>query len=333
MKRRSLLYVVCCLFVFTVAAVFVSQAAGPSYDTNPPFSTARLEPVKLAGGGAAFSPKNPYDIFINYELGMHCVGFDVSYCCVIPPYNSVQAQAVKAGMGGGLPTLLSPDDGFSLYYHMKDNSYSEGNKMRYWEVRKDVFGNGRMDEPGDNMANYVWTHLFIYKDLDGTIPPGATDADRLHVGREIQVPIDSGPSGKPLAGGYLTYAGSTGGNKVFTDTLIPAVKNVPLTLTSSYLWDALGLPLTAFSDSERKGTLRSVKPEEFQPYQYSQVELRDKAGKPVLSKGKPIVFFGTNPVDMPNCYVCHSGQGQAATTARKEGLTNFDNEYAYWKDN
>ena len=26
---------------------------------------------------------------------MHCTGFDFSYCCVLPPYNSILAQVVK----------------------------------------------------------------------------------------------------------------------------------------------------------------------------------------------------------------------------------------------
>ena len=338
MKSKYLARVVFFLVAIIIgagAAVFGSPQQ--SYDSNPPFRQHLTKTVttKDSSGKTVtlYDPKNPYAIFINYELGMHCVGFDISYCCVIPPYNSIQAQAIRTSAKGDLPTLLSPDDGLQLYYSVRDNSYSEGNKMRYWQVSKDVFGDGKMDKPGDNMANYVWTHLFIYKDLDGTLPPDWTEAKRLHVGKEIQVPIDSGPSGKSLAGGYLAYAGSTGGNKVFTDTLIPEVKNVPLTLTSSYLWDALGLPLTAFTDSQRKGTLRSVSPREFQPYQYSQVELRDKDGKPVLSEGKRVEFFGTNPVDMPNCYVCHSGQGRAAKLSRQEGLTAFDKEYAYWKKN
>jgi hypothetical protein len=333
MKSRSLWWFVCFSFIVSLAIVSVSLAAGSRNDTSPPFRMTKLQPVQLGGGGPAFNPRNPFDIFINYELGMHCVGFDVSYCCVIPPYNSIQAQAVKAGEHGGMPTLLSPDDGYSLYYHLKDNSYSEGNKMRYWEVRKDVFGNGRMDDPGDNMANYVWTHLFIYKDLEGTLPPDAASAKRLHVGGDIQVQIDSGPTGKSVAGGSLTYAGPKGGNKVFTDSLIPEVKNVPLTLTASYLWDALGLPLTAFNDSRRKGTIRSVLPADFQPYQYSVVQLRDKKGHPIKHGKKDVEFFGTNPVDIPNCYVCHSGQGRAAKLSREEGLRLLDKEYDYWEKN
>ncbi len=315
------------------AVLAVASASAAPRDPAPPFSTARLKPSPAKGGTPLYDPKDPYAIFINYELGMHCVGFDISYCCVIPPYNSVQAQAVKTGRGGSLPKLLAPEDGVSLAYSVRGNSYSEGDKMRYWGVPKDVNGNGRMDDPGDNMANYVWTHLFIYQDLEGTLPPDWSEAKRLHVGKQVQVPVDSGPTGKSLAGGTLAYAGSAGGNKVFTDSLIPEVKNVPLTLTASYLWDALGLPLTAFDDARRRGTIRSVTEKDLQPYQVSVVRLRDAKGAPVLAEGKPVEFIGTNPVDVPNCYLCHSGNGIAARNARQEGLTLFDKEYAYWKKN
>ncbi len=129
---------------------------------------------------------------------MHCVGFDISYCCVIPPYNSIQAQAVKSGRNGKLPQLLTPDDKIKLFYYVKDNSYSEGNKMKYWSVPKDVNGDGDINDPGDNMANYVWTHLFIYQDLEGTVPKKWNEKMRLHVGKEIQIPVDAGLFEKPL---------------------------------------------------------------------------------------------------------------------------------------
>jgi hypothetical protein len=314
------------------AALALAAETAPRAE-GPPFGTRLLRPVegRAVSEAPLFDPRDPFAIFVNYELGMHCVGYDISYCCVIPPYNSIQAQAVRTSQAGAPPRFLTPQDGVSLSYATRDNTYSEGNKMRYWGVAKDVDGNGKMDDPGDNMANYVWTHLFIYKDLEGTIPPDWSEASRLHVGRQIQVPVDAGPTGKSMAGGTLSYAGSGGGNKVLTDSMIPEVKNVPLTLTASHLWDALGLPLTAFNDSRRKGTIRSVSERDFQPFQVSLVRLLDKEGKPVLAAGKPVEFLGTNPVDIPNCYLCHSAQGVAAQTARKEGLGLFDKEYAYWK--
>jgi mono/diheme cytochrome c family protein len=340
--KRKWIFGTALLFLSLAAALicypsFAGSQPGEPRDKAPRFKLTALKHVSakdsLGKPVTLYDPRDPYAIFINYELGMHCVGFDISYCCVIPPYNSIQAQAVRTGKEGGLPHLLSPDDGVALAYSVKDNTYSEGNKMKYWQVPKDVYGNGKMDDPGDSMANYVWTHLFIYKDLEGTVPPDWSEAKRLFVGKQIQVPMDAGPTGQSLVGGSLAYAGSTGGNKVFTDSLIPEVRNIQLTLTASYLWDALGLPLTAFNDSRRKGTMRTISHKDFQPYQYSIVRLNDKAGKQVMAAGKPVEFFGANPVDLPNCYDCHSREGKAAKKSRQEGLTLFDKEYAYWKKN
>ena len=308
------------------------------YDAAPPFELGGLDSYKdqaaaRSGKTIFFNPKNPFNIFINYELGMHCVGFDVSYCCIIPPYNSIQAQAVRSGSNGSRPQLLSPADNIRLDYGIKDNTYSEGNKMKYWRVLKDVSETGNMDKPGDNMANYVWTHLFIYQDLEGTLPADPAPAARLHIGREIPVNIDAGPSGKSIAGGEMAYAGVKGGNIVFSDSLIPDLKNIPLTLTSSYLWDALGLPLTAFNDSRRTGSIRTIADRDFQPYQASVVRMKDAQGNPITANGKSVEFFGTNPVDISNCSFCHSGDGLAAKRARSEGLRRFDEEFAYWKKN
>lgn len=322
--------------VASVAFLSFNATTALAYDKNPPFKLDKLK--KYVGYDEndkaikGYEPKNNYNVFINYELGMHCVGFEMSYCCVIPPYNSIQAQAVRAGANGKLPKLLTPDDDVKLYYYTRDNSYSEGNKMKYWSVPKDTDGDGHLDSPGDNVANYVWSHLYIYKDLAGTIPAGVKEKDRLRIGRQIPVNIDSGPSGKPISGGYLEYAGKKGGNIVMSDTLVPAVKDVKLVLTASHLWDALGLPMTAFNDSTRKGTIRSVTEKDFQPFQYSTVEMHDRTGKSMKNpNGKAVSYFGTNPVDIPNCYACHSRNGKAAQMARDEGLGYSDREYKYWK--
>ncbi|MDH4943754.1 hypothetical protein [Sulfurimonas sp. C5] len=320
----------------SVAFMSMTATTALAYDKNPPFKLNKLKKyTEVDANGkktVGYEPKNDYNVFINYELGMHCVGFSMDYCCVIPPYNSIQAQAITTGKSGKLPKLLSPDDDVKLYYYTKDNSYSEGNKMRYWNVAKDTDGDGHLDSAGDNVANYVWTHLFIYKDLEGTIPAGVTDKDRLRVGMQIPVNIDAGPSGKPLSGGYLDYAGKDGTNVVMTDTLVPPVKNVKLVLTASHLWDALGLPLTAFNDSTRRGTIRSVTEKDFQPFQYSTVEMHDRTGKGMKNTdGTDVSYFGTNPVDIPNCYACHSRNGKAAQMARDEGLKYSDQEYDYWK--
>ena len=40
-------------------------------------------------------PQTDFKIMMNYELGMHCTGFEFAYCCVLPAYNSILAQVVK----------------------------------------------------------------------------------------------------------------------------------------------------------------------------------------------------------------------------------------------
>ena len=129
---------------------------------------------------------------------------------------------------GGLPRLLTPADGVALAYSVQRQQLQRREQDEVLAGAKDVDGNGTMGDPGDNMANYVWTHLFIYQDLAGTIPPGEREgrAAARRRGRS-RCRSTAGPSGKSLAGGNLDYAGRGGGNIVFTDSLLPAVKNVP----------------------------------------------------------------------------------------------------------
>ena len=56
-------------------------------------------------------PDQPdFKIMMNYELGMHCTGFEFSYCCILPPYNSIVAQVVRRQDGQNpFPRLLSGD--------------------------------------------------------------------------------------------------------------------------------------------------------------------------------------------------------------------------------
>ena len=46
------------------------------------------------------SKQTDFKIMMNYELGMHCTGFEFAYCCVLPPYNSILAQVVKPQPAG-----------------------------------------------------------------------------------------------------------------------------------------------------------------------------------------------------------------------------------------
>ena len=294
--------------------------------------------VKAADG----KPKNQYNITINYELGMHCTGFDFTYCCVLPPYNSVQSQVIKTATGPKkYPELLEADpkdpsvvvDGkkrYKLKYGFVDNTFSEGAKLSYWNVPYDVNGDGKYSK-NENVANAYFTHLYVYKDLKGTNPKGTSkDSEKAFVGIQIPIPQDNGPAGaavpSPIKNGHLHYTGEKG-TIVYTKS--PVLDNVPIVLTNPGIWDALGLPLTPFSDTAvAKNPLKLVE-SDIKPFQENWVKLVDaKTGAPVIDafNGKPVQFTGTNPIDIPNCSNCHSN-----ATANGKKYNMYKREKAFWK--
>ena len=255
-------------------------------------------------------------ITVNYELGMHCTGFDFSYCCVLPLYNSVQAQVVKVG---ALPTLMQKyakddddkptllvdgDKAYKLAYDFIDNTFSEGSKLIDFRALYDANGDGDVTDETDNIGNVQWTHLYIYSDLEGTPGADTQEENKLFDGHQIVLKEDQGPLGAGLSG-YLANAG-TSGTAVWTKT--PVVENTPIVLTNPGIWDAVGLTLTPFLDSELAGrSFLDINETDVQPYQMARVRMLDAAtGAPVISsKGQPISFVGTEPIDIPNCASCH----------------------------
>ncbi len=298
----------------------------------------------LCLSGCARRGDYDYRIMMNYELGMHCTGFDFEYCCILPPYNSIQAQVVKVGAGAKAPrvldqadpgdptVLIDPDTGrhLRLKYELVDNTFSEGGKLVYWKAGYDMNRNGSDSDPGESVANAYFSHLYLYKDLEGSNPSGTSaDKDKKYVGGPgLQIPQDAGPTGQKLAG-YLRNAGSKG-TIVFTKS--PVLDNTPIVLTNPGIWEALGLPVTPFLDSETAGhDMKKVAERDVQPYQVGKVTLIDAAtGQPVVdSRGEAVHFTGTNPIDVPNCSNCHSNQN--VNGAHPEIFARVQAERDYWK--
>lgn len=313
-------------------------------------SATMSNPVKQYAYGADESvaaedktkPKNEYNITLNYELGMHCTGFDFTYCCILPPYNSVQAQVIKTATGRKkYPEMLESDeddhsilvDGrkrMKIEFGHTDNTYSEGDKLAYWNVKYDVNGDGKYGD-NDNVANAYFTHLYVYKDLKGTNPDNTSaDSKKLRVGLEIPIPKDNGPAGaavaSPMSGGHLHYSGEKG-TIVYTKS--PVLDNVPIVLTNPGIWDALGLALTPWNDSVMKRDKLTMLESEIRPYQESWAALVDaESGEAIIDKvnGKPVHFIGTSPIDVPNCSNCHSNDN-----ANGDKYSLYKGEKAFWK--
>ena len=236
---------------FVISPVFAKVIPYKAPDNGTP---TRNSPIVNSVVSDKQKPKNDYNITINYELGMHCTGFDFSYCCILPPYNSIQSQVVKTADGPyKFPQLLKADpkdptvllDGkkrMKLEYGHVDNTFSEGTKLAYWNIPYDVNKDGKYSK-NENVGNAYFTHLYIYKDLKGSNPKNTSkDSEKKRIGIELPIPRDAGPSGMPLKNGHLHYTGDTG-TIVYTKSDV--LDNVPIVLTNPGIWDALGLPLTS----------------------------------------------------------------------------------------
>ena len=114
---------------------------------------------------------------------------------------------------------------------------------------------------------------------------------------------------------FLTFSGDTG-TVVYTQMKV--VENLPVTLTSPRIWEALGLPLTPFEDTAR--LLRQPGPGGRDIHPPLRADDGPAASRPTVrrtatarpvpvvldSSGNPVQGFGDAPIDIPNCERCHS---------------------------
>lgn len=299
--------------------------------------------VIVAEGQTTRTPPHEYLITIHYDLGMHCTGFDLSYCCILPPYNSILAQIIKTAQHPDeLPAILTEadltPDSLILWYTHAQNSYSEGPKMLYWNVPFDVNGDGDLSDPNDSFANAQFRHLFTYAERPLRYQPYPLgQLTPKYLGIDLAIPQDHGPTGKPLSFGKLDYTGPDG--TVLYTVTNDGVSETPLVLAMRGYWEALGLPLTAFFDGSL-GNIRAASEEIIRPYQQAEVALakwRDKNGDGLPqvgevraatdSRGREVKFFGTNPIDVPGCDRCH-----ASEQANGDQFTLWRREFDFWKN-
>ena len=95
----------------------------------------------LLGAGAGLLVRNKaeaadgtYKILAWNDLGMHCYNRDFADLAVLPPYNTLWVQVIKAG---DPPTLVT--SGITVEYFYADNTYSVG-KTNFWTYSKQLFG-------------------------------------------------------------------------------------------------------------------------------------------------------------------------------------------------
>jgi len=118
-------------------------------DTAPP------PPPPPPPPSSEFPIQTDFKIMMNYELGMHCTGFEFAYCCVLPVYNSILAQVVKPESNTvtpSFPRLLEADPNVNTSadvlgrhtvmrdYELDSNGDFKKYVLRYWHEAQDRSG-------------------------------------------------------------------------------------------------------------------------------------------------------------------------------------------------
>ncbi|HHH43302.1 MAG TPA: hypothetical protein ENK49_04120, partial [Gammaproteobacteria bacterium] len=122
------------------------------------------------GDNGGNNPKVDFVIPMNYELGMHCTGFEFAYCCVLPAYNSILAQVIKTQDGKeGFAELLEGDPNVGLDFLgretvLRDKTLKNGEFQKYvlkYEHEAQPRNDGRGKPQSSTLISDVELHSLL----------------------------------------------------------------------------------------------------------------------------------------------------------------------------
>ncbi|MCA9274180.1 MAG: hypothetical protein KDA31_14175 [Phycisphaerales bacterium] len=84
----------------------------------------------------------PYIVVSQNDLGMHCMQRDYRYFMILPPYNTMQAVAIRRGLE---PDIVEPDPENTVEYFIPSNTTTI-DKTNWWVYSQALLG---VDQPAD----------------------------------------------------------------------------------------------------------------------------------------------------------------------------------------
>ena len=161
-----------------------------TYQANDGQADSGIQTVDLTvqtGLQVNTTSQNKFNIMMNYELGMHCTGFEFAYCCVLPPYNSIIAQVARSDKGNNdsdFPMMLEGDPNENLDALGREtvlrepqlNGNGDFNKyvLRYWHDAQPRNDGRGAPQSSTLISGVEGNSLFMWSTL---YDAAATDAD------------------------------------------------------------------------------------------------------------------------------------------------------------
>ena len=157
------------------------------------------------------SKQTDFKIMMNYELGMHCTGFEFAYCCVLPPYNSILAQVIK-------PNTIDPNTS-AEFARLLEGDHNNTDGLGRPIVMRDAALNG-----SGNFTKYFLEYFHDAQPrLEGQGKPqtstliSAVEGNSLFYHQTLYDSAALGPNGKLITGNYEGVDGIVLGDGDFSD--------------------------------------------------------------------------------------------------------------------
>jgi PKD repeat protein len=282
----------------------------------------------------SLSGNTSYRLFGTNDLGMHCGDFDTRISSILPPFNVLHAQVIQMGSS---PSILSGNDGISVYYSAATNSndpiLSGVNSSGDGDILSSIANNGQVfktnfwDTASTNAVEP--TALSAYRAF---YPPGILDAFYPNGGRDTNNDINIKDLGLPMPDNERLYLGDgllTATQQSMSGRLDPYAVNTPqkfsifavdqpffINFAFGYTsqdvnwFEAAGIPLTAFDDSGREN-----------PWPLYRFQAKNTSTGTVLASTDVVVPISGEA----NCGFCHNasidgGNGSASKQLEDNGI-------------
>jgi hypothetical protein len=118
LMRKQILAVLTILFIILAVVTFTAPTGAPP----------------AAAGATAVTAPGDLIVLAWNDLGMHCYNRDFQDLAVLPPFNTLWAQVIRAG---DPPQIVT--SGITVDYRFPDNTTSVG-KSNFWEYDQALFG-------------------------------------------------------------------------------------------------------------------------------------------------------------------------------------------------
>jgi hypothetical protein len=263
-------------------------------------------PGTLGGAGT-------YRLFANNDLGMHCGDLDTRIASILPPFNVLHAQVVKAGGTGNVDPALNPSEITSVTYSAASNPNDPGlatgvtpvpsnpnahYKTNFWDVAIQAFDPFYPAAPSNPfLAPYSLT-----MNPDEGLP--FPDVEALYI---LGTGLDFTQQNMPgIAAPYS--ANDPQGFALLVGTQ-PFFTTFAFGYTASVGWyEAAGVPISTFDDFGRENS-----------YPVMRVQARTGTGSGTVVATTDTVVPVSAEAD---CQTCHGAEVDGGNGTGIEALTN-----------